>query len=319
MAHLTTQLLAYARGGKYQPRTLLLNEFIRDTLPLIQPTMGDAVHIETDIADYVWGVRADTAQMQMVLSAILSNASEAMEGSGQIHVRCRNDRIGKGSEEDRPIPTPGPYVRLTIQDDGQGMKKEVLDRVFEPFFTTKFQGRGLGLAAVYGIVTNHGGCITIDSKRGKGTRVDIFLPAVEVDEKTVPAEKESSGPSTGTVLIVEDEELVMEVNSGLLRRLGHRVLEARTGREALRIADSHEGNIDVVLLDIVLPDMGGGELYSRLMKARPGLKVVVCSGYALDGPARVVLDAGADDFLQKPFSMASLSDALQKLMPSNSG
>jgi CheY-like chemotaxis protein len=120
-------------------------------------------------------------------------------------------------------------------------------------------------------------------------------------------------------LIVEDEELVMEVNSGLLRRLGHRVLEARTGREALRIADSYDGNIDVVLLDIVLPDMGGVELYSRLIKARQGLKVVVCSGYAMDGPARAVLDAGADDFLQKPFSMTGLSDALQNLMPSKSG
>jgi CheY-like chemotaxis protein len=250
----------------------------------------------------------------MVMSSILSNASEAIDGSGSIQITCRNEDITEEKAKALTGVKPGSYVSLIIRDDGRGMDKETIGRVFDPFFTTKFHGRGLGMAAAYGIIKNHHGFITIDSELGKGTTVSIYLSAVvtaveEEEKKTLELSK-----GTGTVLVIEDEAMLMDLTSQLLEKLGYKVLRAQTGREAVSIANSFEGDIDIALLDIILPDMVGTEIYPLIKEIRPNIKVLVCSGYSIDGPAQEILDAGAHCFIQKPISISDLSQKLQELL-----
>ena len=177
MAQLIAQLLAYSKGGKYEVKTVSLSDFVRDTLPLLKHTINPAIQVDTNLPRDILNVEADLTQMQMVLSAVLINASEASEGKGCIRVTCRKMLITDETVEDSPGLKPGNYVNLTISDDGKGMDEETRKRIFEPFFTTKFQGRGLGMAATYGIVKNHNGWISVDSEPGQGTTVKIYLPA----------------------------------------------------------------------------------------------------------------------------------------------
>ena len=313
MTQLTDQLLAYARGGKYQAKTVSLCDVVRDTLPLVKHTINPAIHVETDLPADIHNIAADVTQMQMVLSAVLTNASEAMDGNGSILVTCRNTFITDGTIGNFPGLKPGNYVNLTITDDGRGIDEETRKRIFEPFFTTKFQGRGLGMAASYGIVKNHNGWISVDSEPGQGTIVKIYLPATQdqVEEPEKPQTERIKG--TGTILVIEDEETVMAVTRAMLEGLGYSVLEAKTGHEAIGVVNTFDGDIDLAMLDILLPDMSGNTIYPFLMEARPDLKVIVFSGYAIDGPAEEIIAAGAQDFLQKPFTLAGLSEKLRKV------
>ncbi len=249
--------------------------------------------------------------MQMVMAAILANSNEAIEDEGLIRITAGNVDVDEDFAKQHPGLKLGSYVCLTIKDDGKGMDKETRSRVFEPFFTTKFQGRGMGMAAVYGIVKNHDGWIAVDSELEKGTEVRIYLPAIKVEVKKLTKAKVEAVAGSGTILMIEDEEVVIEVTQGMLEMLGYRVVSAKTGKDAVHIAETFDGQIDIALLDIKLPDMEGGKLYPLIMEARPNLKVIVFSGYAIDGPARKILDAGAQGFIQKPFSLTTLSEQLK--------
>ena len=313
MAQLNDQLLAYARGGKYDARAVSMNNFVRDTLPLIKHTLNPLIHVETDLPNDIMSIEADVAQMQMVMSEILSNASEAIDGKGRIRITCNNEKIMTGTVDHLPDVKPGTYVTLTIDDDGKGMDEETKSRVFEPFFTTKFQGRGLGLAAVYGIVKNHNGWIFVDSEFGRGTRIKIHLPTIASRERDEVNPEINLPAGTETILVIEDEELVMDVTRNILVQLGYRVLEAGSGEAAIHIVKTFEDDIDLVILDIVLPDMGGKAIYRNIKKIRPDLKVIVCSGYAIEGPAQEILHAGAQDFIQKPFSMSDIAEKFKRV------
>ena len=317
MTQLTAQLLAYARGGKYLAKTVSLSDFVRETLPLVQHAIGSDIDVDTDLPIDILNVKADLTQMQMVLSAVLTNASEAMEGKGHIHVAYQKVAIADDTTEDFPGLKPGNYACLTVTDDGKGMDEQTRTRIFEPFFTTKFEGRGLGMAAAHGIVKSHDGLISVDSELDKGTTVKIYLPAVETpvkeDVKKQPKRAEWVN-GTGTILVIDDEESVMKVTRKILEWMGYRVMEARNGQEALDVIKTFDGDIDLVMLDILMPDMSGETLYPLLMKARPDLKVLVFSGYSIDGPVQKILDAGAEDFIQKPFTVADLSEKLKKTL-----
>ena len=327
MVNLTNQLLAYARGGKYQPKTVSLNDFVEGTVPLVKHSIDPAIRVDTDLPGDISRVEVDFTQMQMVLSAVLNNASEAMEGKGCIRIITRNENIDEEFAETDLGLKPGPYVCLTIEDEGKGMDEETRSRVFDPFFTTKFQGRGLGMAAVYGIIKNHGGSISVDSELGKGTAVRIYLPAiasaearqaglpaVEVHVERAKESKSEVTTGTGTILLIEDEDVVIDVMRPILERMGYRILLAKTGAKAVDIARTFDGDIDLAILDIALPDMKGGQVYPVIMQARPNLKVIVCSGYTLDGPGQEILDAGAQDYIQKPFSLETLSRKLNEVL-----
>ena len=233
---------------------------------------------------------------------------------GLVQINTKGKEIDDEFAKHYPDLKPGPYVCLTIEDDGKGMDEETKSKLFEPFFTTKFQGRGLGMAAAYGIVKNHGGLIYVYSETGRGTAVRIYLPTVEIEDKEPKKQKISSHKGTGTILLIEDEEIVMDVNRALLEWMGYHVLGAMTGEEAVNIAKNFDGDIDLAILDIILPDMQGGTVHPLIMKARPNLKVIVCSGYSINGPAQDILDAGAEEFIQKPFTLAELSELLKKVL-----
>ncbi len=313
MVQLTKQLLAYARGGRYHLQITPIRDFLENTLSLVEHTLKPAVRLETDLPLDLMPVKADRTQMQMVISAIVVNANEAIEKDGRIRVSARNVELDEASC--KGSMQPGSYVRVTVTDDGKGMDEETRSRIFEPFFTTHFIGRGLGMAAVYGIISNHKGSITVESQPGEGTRVQLNLPAMGEPKPAVedsPPEK-TAGPGEGTVLVIEDEPDVMEITHETLKRLGYTVIEATTGKEAVQRALS-SGPIDVALLDIKLPDMSGAQVYPLIMKVRPELKVIVFSGYAADGPAREILDAGANGFIQKPFSIKGLSEKINEIL-----
>ncbi|MBL7173494.1 MAG: response regulator [Desulfobacteraceae bacterium] len=318
MSRLTDQLLAYAQGGKYQPKDLKLDDFVIQTLPILQHDINSAIRVETHFSKDIPHIKADYTQMQMVLSAILANSNEAIEDEGFIRITAENKDLDEAFTKHHPGLKPGPYVCLTVEDDGKGMDEETTSRIFEPFFTTKFHGRGMGMPAVYGIVKNHDGWIYVDSELGKGTTVRIYLPAISAGsregEKAVTQPEVELGIGEGTILVIEDEEVVIEVTQTMLERLGYRVMVARTGKAAVHIAETFDGQIDLALLDIKLPDMEGGKVYPLIMKARPDLKVIVFSGFAIEGPAREILDAGAQDFIQKPFSLATLSEKVKEVL-----
>jgi signal transduction histidine kinase/ActR/RegA family two-component response regulator len=315
MTRLTRQLLAYARGGKYEVKDISLSKFVANTLPLLQHTLDPSIQVETDLPDDILKTRGDLPQLLMLFSVILSNAAEAIEGEGHIKIVCRNELITQKDTKSFPGLLPGAYVSLTVEDNGKGMNEETQKRVFEPFFTTKFLGRGLGLAAAYGIVKNHDGWISIESQLDRGTSVRVYLPAVRtVEEKKAQRSHSEKVKGIGTILLIEDESAVIETLQKLLISLGYHVLEAQTGKEAIGLARAFEGDIDLAILDVFLPDMNGNKVYPLLKESRPNLKVLVFSGYSLDGPAQEILDAGAHGFLQKPVSIEELSRKLTELL-----
>jgi PAS domain S-box-containing protein len=315
MTKLTRQLLAYARGGKYEVKDISLSVLVRNTLPLLQHTLDPSISVETNLPDDISKTRGDLTQLVMVLSILLSNSTEAIESEGHIKITCRNELITKEDVKAFPGLLPGPYVSLTVEDNGRGMDEETKKRAFEPFFTTKFLGRGLGLAATYGIVKNHGGWISIESQLDRGTSVRIYLPAVrEIKEKKAQRVHKEPLKGTGTILLIEDELAVIETLRKLLERLGYKVLEAKTGKGAIRLVRAYEGEIDLAILDVFLPDMNGNKVYPLLKEFRPDMKVLVFSGYSIEGPAQEILDAGAHGFVQKPVSAEELSEKLKQLL-----
>ena len=314
MSRLTDQLLAYAEGGKYQPKDLKMDDFVIETLPILHHALSPTVRVETHFAKDISYINADNAQMQMVLSAILTNSNEAIEDESTIRITAENKDVDDDFANQHAGLKPGPYVCLTVEDDGRGMDEETRDGIFEPFFTTKFQGRGMGMAAAYGIVRNHDGWISVESELGKGTVVQIYLPAIEIEVEKPKKTKAEATAGTGTILMIEDEDVVIEVTQAMLEMLGYRVMVAKTGKDAIHIAETFDGQIDLALLDIKLPDIDGRNLYPLIMKARLNLKVIVFSGYSIDGPAREILDAGAEGFIQKPFSIATFSEKLKEVL-----
>jgi len=316
MTHLTDQLLAYAQGGKYQPKLVSLNELVKETLPMIHHGNNTGIHIMAELEQNIPYIKADFTQMQMVISSIVANSVEAISGTGRIRISTNNKIVCDRPPQYYPGLIPGRYACLVIEDDGKGMSEDTRSRIFEPFFTTKFQGRGLSMAAVYGIIKNHNGWIWVDSELGKGTAIQIFLPASEIGSEKLKEPESEINRGEGTILVIEDENTVMEVSCAMLEALGYQVIGANTGKEAVHVAGNFAGHIDLALLDIGLPDMGGDYVYPLLKKIRPNTKVIVCSGYAVDGPAQKIMDSGAQGFLQKPYSLAVLSTKLKEVLDS---
>jgi PAS domain S-box-containing protein len=314
MSRLTDQLLAYAEGGKYRAREIAFGDFVRDTLPILEHILSSEITVETDFPSDTYYTMADPTQMQMVLSAILTNAKDAIQDAGHIRISIRNDALDEAFTKHYPGLEAGPHVCLTVEDDGKGMDEETREKIFDPFFTTKFSGRGMDMAAAYGIIRNHNGWIHVDSALDKGTVVRIWLPAIEVETVEIKEVISETDTSAGTVLVIEDEEDVMEITRAFLERLGYRVLEAKTGNSGVEIAKTFSGEIDLAILDIKLPDIPGDKVYPLIMEARPKLRVIVSSGYSIDGPAREILDAGAEGFIKKPFSVSTLSEKLKEIL-----
>ncbi len=312
---LAHQMLAFARGGKYQPRALNLNAVIAEALHLEEHSFPPRVRIDRKLDPHLWEIKADPVQMSQVIMNLSINAVEAISDAGAIVIRTENIDVDASSARMYQDLSPGCYVCLTVEDSGVGMDEDTQARVFEPFFTTKFQGRGLGLAAVYGIVKNHGGHVVVHSQAGHGTSFHVYLPAAE--GRAAKAQR-AAAATVGheTILLIDDEHVVLQVTREILERFGYTIVCARNGKEALDLARDYAGDIHAAILDMGMPVMGGAEAYPLLKRLRPDLKVVISSGYELDPAAQALLDAGASAFIHKPFRAQHLAAELRKALDS---
>ncbi len=319
MSDLAKQLLAYARGGKYHPKALSVDDAIQDTLAILAGSVKPGITLRTALDAGATYVEADHSQLVQALLNLCLNACEALDGHGELRIATR------ATHKDAPWNCAlglrhgaGDFVQIEIADNGPGIASAVQARMFEPFYSTKGAGRGLGLAAVQGIVRNHHGGLLVRSSAATGTTFQILLPAHReaappAPARSVPAAKPHMERST--VLIVEDEPEVREVAGDILRRAGHRVLSVGTGAEARELLRASARTIDVVLLDMRLPDCGGEEVLAFARRQRADLPVLICSGY---DRAAVMRDVVTDDprvaFLPKPFIAGQLLESVTALV-----
>ena len=313
-AELTRQLLGYARKGKYQVTTIDLNQLVMEASDTFGRMRKD-VTIRRSLAEGLKNIQADRGQMEQILLNLQVNAADAMPTGGILSLTTENvthDAINSKVYD----PVPGEYVRLTVADTGVGMDKDTRERIFEPFFTTKKMGRGtgLGLASVYGIVKSHSGYIEVESSRGQGSCFNIFLPASKNKIEKIVESNEGFAKGSGTILLVDDEEMVLDVCKRVLQRIGFEVLEARNGKEAVEVYQDNLNRIRLIILDMIMPEMGGGEAFDKLKKINPDIKVLLSSGFSLDSKAAEILKRGCDGFIQKPFNLKELSKKLEIIL-----
>jgi PAS domain S-box-containing protein len=311
---LSGQLLGYAREGKYEVKPINLNDVIQETLDTFGATRKD-ITIHREFAESIFGVKADKAQIEQILFNLYVNAADSMPRGGNLYLKTMN--VTHADIANKPYKVkPGNYVLMTVRDTGKGMDKETMQRIFEPFFTTKglAKGTGLGLASVYGIVKSHGGYIDVESEMGGGSTFNIYLPT---SEKVVMEQVSGYGEverGKETILLVDDEELVLDASAQLIKAIGYRVLKAKSGSEAIKVYKENKETIDLVILDVVMPEMSGGETYDRLKEVDSEVVVLLCSGYSLNGEATEIIRRGGAGFIQKPFNVDVLSKKLRNIL-----
>ena len=314
---LTAQLLGYARKGKYEVKPVDLNQLVKE----IAYTFGRArkeITIYRAFAENLYSIEADQGQIEQALLNLFVNAADAMPSGGSLFLETGNT-THEEMKGKLYVPKPGNYVLLIIRDTGTGMDDETKERIFEPFFTTKEMGRGtgLGLASVYGIIKGHGGYIDVDSEKGVGTTFSIYLPSTKAEANAYTAEKEESveiSRGSETILLVDDEQMIIDVSKPMMESLGYEVITAKGGKEAIEVHKTNRDRIDIVILDMIMPDMGGGETYGRLKAINPDIKVLLSSGYSIDGQAKEILERGCHGFIQKPFNLKQLSRKIREIL-----
>lgn len=328
-AVLTRQLLAYAGEGKYSPEVIALNQVVTEDVPVLKAALPASVDIRLELAEEPAFVAADITQMKQVITSLCLNAGEAMPDGGTLTIRTRREEGGPGlldgtdaavAAEKRVRagrPVAGERSVLEVSDTGCGMAPGTMERIFDPFFSTKFIGRGMGLAAVRGIVETHDGEIVVRSVVGTGTTVSVAFPVAPGKPKEPESRDALPLCGTGLILVADDEDDVRAVVRSLLESFGYRVLEARDGREAVELFRERRGEIDLVLLDLMMPRMTGQEAFAEIRRISPEARAILASGYDESGRLREILAAGFETFLQKPFRRRELGqkvgEALAKL------
>lgn len=317
--NLTRSLLGFARRGKYDVRPLDLAQTVEKTSAMFGRTRKDII-IEQTVAPHLSAVQMDYSQLEQVLLNLFINAAQAMPNGGRMALSMAD--VVLADEEAQALEvTPGRFVKLVVADTGIGMDEATQARIFEPFFTTKDIGcgSGLGLASVYGIVKNHHGHIRVESALGMGAAFTLFLPATDaLPDTTKPPscipQKDPTPISRGLILVVDDEEQLLNICAREITRLGHQVLTASGGKQALELLRQQGRAVTLVILDMTMPDMNGSQTYDAIQELLPGMKVLLCSGYSVDGQAQAILERGCNGFLQKPFDRASLAAAVAEAL-----
>jgi CheY-like chemotaxis protein len=314
---LTRQLLAFSRKQVLQPSVLSLNAVVEGVEKMLARLIGEDVELVTVAAPDLGTVSADPGQIEQVIMNLVINARDAMPGGGRITIETANVTLSE-TDAGRRIAVPsGPYVMLAVSDTGHGMSSDVLEHLFEPFYTTKPQGQGtgLGLSTVFGIVRQSGGDVWVYSEPGHGTTFKIYLPRTQpAAQPAVVASSPVPPRGAETILLAEDDAALRALAMRVLTRQGYTVLEATNGREALELCESYEGTIDLVLSDVVMPELGGRALVERLAASRPRTRVLFMSGYTDDDVFRRALIDHRTEFLQKPFTPQSLSQRVREVL-----
>jgi len=317
-ATVVRQLLAFARKQAVSPRALDLNDTVSAMLKMVRRLVGEDIDLAWMPGHQLWKVMMDPSQVDQILVNLVVNARDAIAGVGKIVVETRNMLLDESYCMEHPECIPGEYVLLGVTDNGTGMGKEILDHLFEPFFTTKEPGKGtgLGLSTIYGIVKQNNGCIEVTSRPGKGTTFSVYLPAFKTvtEEENEGIRSQAMQGGLETILLVEDEEMIREATHGMLEKLGYKVLSAHTPSHAIGLAKEHLGKIDLLITDVVMPEMNGRDLAERLSKQIPGMKHLFMSGYTADVIAHQGITEKRGNFIQKPFSLDALAAEVRKLL-----
>ncbi len=313
-AELTSQLLGYARGGKYEVKPLNINDLAAQSSHMFGRTKKEIV-IRHDMQPDIWSVEADQGQIEQVLLNLYVNAWQAMPGGGELFLQTRNVVLSENDTKTMPIES-GEYVCISVTDTGIGMDAETLTKIFDPFFTTRQRqrGTGLGLASAYGIIRNHGGSIGCRSKPNEGATFDIYLPRSNkspIEEDTALQNVETGSE---TILLVDDEQMVLSVGEDMLAYLGYAVITAQNGRAAVDIVKQRGKEIDLVILDMIMPDLGGAETFELLREVDPQMPILLCTGYSMDGQASKIIARGCNGFIQKPFDLEALSTRVREVL-----
>ena len=313
-ASLTKQLLGFARGGKYEVKPINLNEQLLSNADMFG-RMKKEISIHKRLCENLWTSEIDQAQINQVLMNIFVNAWQAMPGGGDLYIDSENVDFMDSSLKPYEIK-PGRYVRISITDNGIGMDKATQEKIFDPFFTTKEMGRGtgLGLASVYGIMKNHGGFIDVYSEKGRGTTFKLYLPATEKEAVKEAPVIEEIVMGKENILLVDDENLIIEVGKHMLEKLGYVVFTSENGEEAIQIYQENKEKIDLVILDMIMPGMNGEKVFDRLKEINPKIKVLLSSGYSVNGQATHILEKGCKGFIQKPFDLHTLSQKMREVL-----
>ena len=314
---LVRQLLAFGRRQTLEYKTINLNHTIEGFESLLRRTIREDIELEIITSMNIHSIKADIGQIEQVIMNLAVNAQDAMPEGGKLIFKTAMAELDQEFATEHPGAQAGRYVLLTISDTGCGMDEETQKHIFEPFFSTKgAQGTGLGLATVYGIVKQHKGNVWVDSQPGKGSTFKVYLPASEetkIEEET-SQDNHSALKGSETILLVEDSEQVRDLSHTILKRQGYTLLVAENGAEALRILAAHDGPLDLLLTDVVMPDMNGRDLFTRVAEKCPGIRVLYMSGYTDNVIAHHgVLDRGVE-FIQKPFSVQALATKVRKVL-----
>ena len=315
-SRLTKQLLGFARGGKYVVKPVDMNQVVKGSAEMFGRT-HKSVKIHGDYEDGLWTVLADCSQIEQVMVNILLNAFQAMHGNGDLYLQTCNVLLDDTFVKAFAID-PGAYVKIAVTDNGVGMDEDTRRRIFEPFFSTHDPGvgTGLGLASVFGIVKNHNGCIVVKSKVGEGSTFEVYLPATTESPEIEYESTDSIQSGTETILLVDDEEYILEIGQLMLEGLGYSLFKADCGETAIELFTRKHAEIDLVILDLVMPDMDGEAVFHRLREIAPDIKVIFASGYYVVDQTDALLESGCTDFLQKPFSLKQLSTRIRNLLAS---
>ena len=309
-SELTRQLLTFSRRVESRLRPLDLNQAIRQIEGMARRTIPRMIRIELELDEELRIINADAAQLEQVVMNLMINSRDAMPEGGTLKIGTRNETLDANGCPLHPEAPPGEYVAMSVSDNGLGMHPRTLEHIFEPFYTTKEPGKGtgLGLSMVYGVVKNHGGHIACRSEPGRGARFHILLPALKEEPAPVAEERPSEARRAGseTILLVDDEAGIREQASEILTRFGYRVLHAEDGRRALDIYREKKDSISLVVLDVIMPGMGGPECLDEILRIDPGQRVIVVSGDAFSGPLLEVLETCGGGSLKKPYALDQL-------------
>ena len=316
-SELAKRILAFSRRLEPDARPVSLNNEIKRVEKMLKRTLPKMIEVELLLADDAMPVNADPGQMEQVLLNLAINAQHAMPDGGRLTIETANTVLGADYAKTHLDVEPGQYVLLTVSDTGHGMDKEVVEHIFEPFFTTKGpgEGTGLGLAMAYGIVKGHGGHINCYSEPGTGTTFKIYLPAMVRElEQEIATTGQMPAFGKETILLVDDEQSIRGMGEQLLTMAGYTVLTAANGKEGLEVYRSNKDRIALVLLDLIMPVMGGKQCLERLLEINPKVKVVITSGYSVEGHTKETLEAGAKGFVGKPYQMKDLLGTARKVL-----
>ncbi|MFO7716533.1 response regulator [Desulfosarcina sp.] len=320
-AKLTRQLLSFAKGGRYSLDLVDINDIVEKSSSMFARTRKE-IHVILHLEDEWAMAEVDASQIELALMDLYVNAWHAMPPGGTLTVSTAEVTLDHAFVKPYHL-NPGRYLKIDVSDTGAGIDAKTIERIFEPFYTTRpmAEGTGLGLASVFGIIKKHKGIITVDSQVGRGTTFSIYLPAArilqkpkDVDQPLVASTAKRPEKGSGTILVVDDEEYILKADKAMLNELGYDVLLANGGKEALRVFDENKDRIQLLILDLIMPDLGGEIVYDRIKSIRPEVRVILSSGYSIEGQAESILKKGCDGFIQKPYNLNQLAQKIKEIL-----